>query len=224
VIVSVTPTPAFKSGTGGRRILVLSGWEPELKALREALDGDRALARRVAAAPAGVGLVEAGIGAARAIAKTRPRAVIFVGTAGAYATTLAPGTAIVARRVKLVSAAVLRAEGYLPSVMPVAFESDMALRRGLARASRLPVADVACPVAISSARAAARRIARASRCAVENLEAFAVGRAAAASEVPFAAVLGVSNAVGPRAHAEWRRFAADASAAACAAVVAWLSR
>jgi nucleoside phosphorylase len=194
---------------------VLSGWEPELVVLKEALAREPGLARRVVARPAGVGLVEAGIGAARAIAEVKPRAVIFVGTAGVYPPSSLPaGAAVVARRVSLASSAVLRGEAYLPSVLPASAESDAGLRRALA----LPVVDVVCPLAITRSRPAARRLANSG--AVENLEAFAVARAA--SPLPFAAVLGVSNVVGPRAHVEWRRHAARASAAACQAVLAWL--
>jgi len=73
---------------------------------------------------------------------------------------------------------------------------------------------VACPLAITRTAALARRIA-ATGAALENLEAFAVARAAAAARLPFAAVLGVSNIVGPRAHAEWRANHLAASRAAC---------
>jgi purine-nucleoside phosphorylase len=205
----VRPRPAGK-------ILVLSGWEPELALLRAALAEEPALAKLVVACPAGVGLVEAGIGAARAIAEVKPRVVFFVGTAGAYGKEPALGTAIAAAAVKLVSTAAVRKDGYLPAVLPASATTDAGLRRQM----KLPAADVACPLAITSSRALARRIAAASGCAVENLEAFAVARAA--GTLPFAAILGVSNAVGPAAHAQWRAHAASAAAAACQAVVTWL--
>jgi purine-nucleoside phosphorylase len=196
-------------------VLVLSGWEPELAALRAALARDPTLRRQVIAQPAGVGLVEAGIGAARAIDEVRPRAVVFVGTGGVYAPSpIAIGTAVVARRVALVSAAAVRGDGYLPAVLPAIVETDRRLRAQIEGA----VADVVCPLAITKTRALARRLAASG--AVENLEAFAVARAA--GKVPFAAVLGVSNAVGPHAHAQWLRHAAAAAAAACATVLAWL--
>lgn len=204
---------------------MLSGWEPELARLRAGLTGDRALARRVAATPAGIGLVEAGIGAARAIADTRPDAVIFVGTAGLYPgkrDSLAVGGAVVARQVSLISFAALRDQAYFPPALPDTLETDLPLRRALARFGKIPVADVACPLAITTARVAARGVATSTRCAVENLEAFAIARAARTAQLPFAAVLGLSNKVGPTAHAEWKGFADAASAAACDAVLAWL--
>jgi purine-nucleoside phosphorylase len=217
---------ATRAGASPGRLLVLSGWEPELAALRAALGARPALRRRLSARPAGVGLVDSGIGAARAIAEVKPRAVIFVGTAGIYPSAggeLAVGQAVLARRLLLVSSAALRKEAYFPRPLPVAVETDADLRRALARAARLPIADVACPTAITSARPAARRVAETTGCAAENLEAFAVGRAAVFAGLPFAAVLGLSNAVGPTAHDEWRAYAPKASAAACAAVIAHLA-
>jgi nucleoside phosphorylase len=198
------------------KILILSGWEPELALLRAVLAENPALAKLVVARPAGVGLIEAGIGAARAIAEVKPRAVIFLGTAGAYGKKPAIGAAIVASKVQLIATAVIRGEAYLPAVLPASVVPDAGLRRQL----RLPAAAVACPLAITRSPAAARRLAADSGCAVENLEAFAVGRAA--DGLPFAAVLGISNVVGPAAHAQWRAHAADAAAAAGQAVVAWL--
>jgi nucleoside phosphorylase len=195
-------------------VLVLAAWEPELAALRAALKVERSLARRVVARPAGVGLVEAGIGAARAIDEVRPRAVVFVGTAGAYGRTHAVASAVVAGKLTLASTAALRGDGYLPAPLPTVVESDRGLRRELGG----PVGDVVCPLAITKTRALARRLAASGE--LENLEAFAVARAA--GTVPFAAVLGVSNAVGPAANAEWRRHAGSAAAAACEVVLAWL--
>jgi hypothetical protein len=127
----------------------------------------------------------------------------------------------VVRRVALLSGSSLRGEAYFPAPLPVAAETSGALRQGLARAAELPTFDLACPLAITRSRAAGRRAALATGCALENLEAFAVARAAAAAGVPFAAVVGVSNMVGPRAHVEWKAWAERAAAAACAAVLDW---
>ena len=55
-------------------ILILSAWEPEIAPLRAwlARPTARALARTVRCRPVGVGAVDAGIGAARAIAEVAP--------------------------------------------------------------------------------------------------------------------------------------------------------
>jgi nucleoside phosphorylase len=149
----------------------------------------------------------------------KPRAVIFVGTAGVFgrAPALPLGGAVTARQIQLVSSAVLRGQAFFPAPLPTTIHTDPRLRRAL----RLNLADVACPLAITRTPAAARRLAT-TGCQLETLEAFAVARAAA--PLPFAAVLGLSNQVGPAGHAQWRTHAAAASAAACAAVLAWLAR
>jgi nucleoside phosphorylase len=202
------------------RFLVVAAWEPELQSLRRALADRPSLRRRLVARPVGVGLVEAGIGTAHALNEERPAGLIFVGTAGVYpGVSAAPGSAVVVRRLALLSSASLRGEGYFPAPLPVAAETSAALRRTLARAAALPSLDLACPLAITRSSVAARRAARQTGCALENLEAFAVARAAEGAGVPFAAVVGISNVVGPRAHLEWKAWAERASAAACAAVL-----
>jgi nucleoside phosphorylase len=204
---------------------VVSAWEPELRRLRVALTERAGVAGRVTARPVGIGLVEAAIGAARAISEVRPGVVIFVGTAGVYpAARGAPavGAAALAARIQLLSSAAVRGQAYFPPVLPTRVDTDPALRAQLVAATALPEADLACPLGITQTAATAARTAAATRCALENLEAFAVGRAAARADTRFAAVLGVSNVVGPTAHEEWKTHAEAAAAAACDAVIRWL--
>lgn len=175
----------------------------------------------------GVGLVETAVGTTRALLETGARTVFFIGTAGRYPGTsplLRVGEAVIARRIKLLSTAAARGEGYLPRPLPRFGDTDRAVRHALARATSLPVADVACPMAVTTAPATARRAAKATGCALENLEAFAAARAAFAQGAKFACVLGVSNAVGPKAHAEWRAHGSRAAACAGEAVLAFLTR
>jgi nucleoside phosphorylase len=206
--------------------LVVSAWDPEVAPLRRLLRGGAG--RGVMLASVGVGPVDAAVGAARAIARAAPRRIIFVGTAGAYAAARADApvdAAVVAGRLHLVSTAALRGDGYTPAPLVTAAAPERALTAALrAGPPRLPVLDVACPLAITRTAALGTRIARATGAALENLEAFAVARAAAAAGVAFAAVLGVSNGVGPRAHAEWTAHHPAASEAACRAVARFLAR
>jgi purine-nucleoside phosphorylase len=178
-----------------------------------------------------VGAVDAGIGAARAIADQAPAVVIFVGTAGSYpssparrkgALTLAVGEVTVARNLFLLSSAVLSGQAYAPAPLVDEVASDPRLVRALCQQGAIVPRDVGCPLGITRAEALARRIARETGAAVENLEAFAVARAAALAGVPFAAVLGIANRVGPGAHAEWKANHHAASRAACALVQGWL--
>jgi nucleoside phosphorylase len=192
-----------------RPVLILAAWAPELRALRRV----RGVVTRIV----GVGLVEAGIGAARAVAEVGPRAVVLVGTAGAYpGGGIDVGEVVAAKRIALACPAVASGAGYLPPPLPSALLTSASLRRALGcRAT-----DVACPLAITRTRALARRLAADTGAAVETLEAFAVARAA--GKLPFAAVLGITNEVGPDAHRQWKAHAAEAAAAACDIVIRWL--
>jgi len=203
-------------------ILILSAWEPELAPLRGLLarPAARALARRVRCRAVGVGAIDAGIGAAHAIAEIFPARIIFVGTAGSYAVTggtLAIGAVALPEEMVLCSTATLRGDGYLPAPMVLRTAAAPALLADLRRAAPEAASRgaVATPLAITRTLTLARRIARSTGAVVENLEAFAVARAASRAEVPMAAVLGIANRVGPRAHAEWRRHHQAASKAAC---------
>jgi nucleoside phosphorylase len=204
-------------------ILVVAAWKPELRALGRALRDRRG--RPIERAVVGVGLVEAALGASRALARRRPRAVVLVGTAGVYPRSgraPAVGDVVVARRIHLVSVSVARGLAYFPGPMPVTAACDRTLRSDLARSAAARQVDVACPSAITRGAAAATALATAAGAAVENLEAFAVARAAAEVGVPFVAVLGIANQVGPRAHAQWAAHGAEAAARACSGLRAFL--
>jgi len=204
--------------------LVLAAWEPEIAPLRR-------LARaidpaRLALGTVGVGPVEAAVGAASAIAATRPARVIFVGTAGAYPRgrqTAAIGTAALAGELHLVSTAALRGDGYLPEPLVTRAGPPAALNDALGACGPggRPLArlGVACPLAVTRSATLGRQIAHATGAGLENLEVFAVARAAAAAGVDaVTAVLGIANRVGPRGHQEWRAHHVAASRAACRAV------
>ena len=210
-----------------RPILVAAAWDPELAPLLARLGPARARAARgVVTRAIGVGLVEAAAGTARALAELAPRAVVLIGTAGVYrgaAPAFAPGQAAVIRKSHLASTAVATGAAYLPAPLPASIATDAGLRRTLARPGRTPLADVACPLGITRSLAAARHLAAATGAELESLETFGCARAAALAQVPFAAVLGVANHVGPNAHAEWRAHADLAAAAAATIVAAWLA-
>ena len=208
--------------------LVLAAWEPEIAPLRRlarAVDPDR-----LALGTVGVGAVDAAAGAAGAIAAARPRRVIFLGTAGAYPrgrTTTALGTVAIASDLRLASTATLRGDGYLPEPLVTRAHTSAALGGALAAGARakqsVPLLGVACPIAITRSATLGRHLAHATGAALENMEAFAVARAAAAAGVQeMTAVLGIANRVGPNGHREWRAHHRAASGAACRLVWAFL--
>ena len=205
------------------RTLIVSAFEPEIAPLRRLVRGRRGIVLE----PVGIGAIDAAVGAAGAIARARPARVIFVGTAGIYGSQkearAAIGTALVAGEILCMSTAALKGEAYLPGPMVVQVPTSRSLQTALAggRADDHP-RDVASPLAITRSAALGRRIAEATGATLENLEAFAVARAAAAAGVPFAAVLGVANRVGPTGHDEWQRHHRAASLAACELVARFL--
>jgi purine-nucleoside phosphorylase len=177
----------------------------------------------------GVGAVDAAVGASLAIAQVAPAQVIFVGTAGRYpsaatARALPIRSVALPDEVLLLSTAALRGDGYFPAPLVQRSAADLSLVEALRAASPRFAwrGAAATALAITRSAALARRISKASGADVENLEAFAVARAAARAGVPMAAVLGIANTVGPAAHTEWRRHHLAASRAACEVVWAWL--
>lgn len=181
---------------------------------------------RATLACVGVGLVEAAIATARLIDKHHPSAVLLVGTAGVYPrqpAELELDMAAIAGRIRLLPQILPGKHAYLPAVVPTEARSTPALVRALRKAAELPTADVACPLGITATAAAASAAAKLSGCVLENLEAFAVARAAALAKVPFAAILGIANHVGPSGHREWERHAKSAAQSACQAVCAALA-
>lgn len=188
----------------GRVLLCLAAFEPEMRAL------DASLPREIV----GIGLVEAALGAARAINAHRtvwgPTEVVLLGTAGAYpGSGLEIGDVVVGREVVLAAAS-----GALVEAMPRKIATDASLSACFA-ARRVVVATT---LAITIDDAAARLLAESTGAEVEHLEAFAVARACAAAGVAFTTVLGIANAVGATGRAQWRENHERAAAAACAAI------
>jgi nucleoside phosphorylase len=152
--------------------------------------------------------------------------VILVGTAGLYpgsAGGLTLGAVAVAERIVLLPAPLPGRHVYLPEIMPCQERATGRLTTAIRKAADLPATNVVSPLAITRSPQAAAFAAKSSGCALENLEAFALARAAASLKIPFAVVLGITNQVGPRAHREWKKNAEPAAAAACRAVLTYLS-
>jgi len=154
----------------------------------------------------GVGPVLAALGAGAWLSQQRPEAVVLLGTCGSYPGGPPIGTVVASRSLGLGSAAVALGEGYAP-LAPAAISGSEVL---LARLNVLPVR-VLTVQAVSTGSALIARFA--ADWDVEHMEAFAVARACADHDIPFVALLGVSNRVGPNAHVEWRGNRAHVEAA-----------
>src|SRR5215470_17651057 len=112
-------------------ILVISAHPPELTRLAAALgEGLRGTlgGHSVVACAVGIGLSAAASGATSALAAIGPRAVVFVGTCGAYAgREVSLGDVVVAKRVCLVSTAAAQGRADFPPAMRTAIDVDGAL-------------------------------------------------------------------------------------------------
>lgn len=155
----------------------------------------------------GVGPVVAAARAAAILARRLPEFVVMVGTGGAYEGGPPIGTAIAASRVGLSYGVASMGLGYVPRP-PNPVMCDEALLRKLG----LPQHDVLTTGAITTDLQLAERIA--DGYSVEHLEAFGVAIACKHAGVPFVAVLGIANRVGPAAHTEWLTHRDEAQEAA----------
>jgi futalosine hydrolase len=201
-------------------LLLVGAFEPEIAPFRGRLP------EGVEARAVGIGLVDAALGTARAIAETHPSRIVLVGSAGAL-----PGSAIGHLEVVVVATTVLadlasaRREASLLPRMAQIRETSAALTAAL-----IPEAPRVCALTtltVTTSDEAARALAEAHRAhapLVENLEVYAVARAAEAAGIPFAAVLGVTNQVGSLGRSEWAQHHEKASELVCQRLLPGLSR
>ncbi len=171
----------------------------------------------------GVGLPNAVAGTVLRVMQLRPRAVVLVGTAGYYpGAPTAIDEAIVVRRTQLVDPIEYEGRGAMPDPMPKNADANPMLALGL-MGGRPAVLDVANTLVVTTDDTLAGKLYAATRCSLENLEAFGVANACALHNVPFAAVLGVSNRVGSTGREEWRAHHKSAAHFACEIVLRWLT-
>jgi futalosine hydrolase len=200
-------------------LLVLAAFPPELSGLDLAAKAPRFAMRVV-----GVGMVAAAVGAARAVAEVRPRAVILTGTCGAYpAAALHVNDVVVARSVLLVEPAVEEGRAAFPGVMARSIDTDERLRAALV-SSGAPVADVATTLGITTDDGLAETLARLTGATVEHLEAYGVALACAQHDTPFVAALGVANLVGSAGRAGWLAGHEAASRSVNQLIAEWLEK
>lgn len=165
----------------------------------------------------GVGPIAAAVATASWLARQRPDAVVLIGTAGSYRGGPPIGSVVAGSVLGMASTAATLGLGYVP-MAPPPLEADPALLA----AADVPRAPVLTVVAITTDPGLADR--HAAHWQVEHMETFAVAHACAAAGVPFVALLGISNHVGPDAHDEWLAHRDAAQAAAQAAALRLLAR
>jgi nucleoside phosphorylase len=209
-------------------LLVVAAFPPELTGLEATLclagDGlpTKVGSIVVCAAPVGIGLVEAALGTASCLHAYAARAVVLVGTCGAYSQAgLSVADVIVARSALLVEPAVVRGAAAFPEVIPVRHNAYEPIVGELAALGGRSV-DVATTLGVTTDDTLAAQLASSGE--VEHLEAFAVASACVKENVPFAAVLGVANRVGASGRSEWRAHHMAAGIAATRLVTRWIEK
>ncbi|HJL18843.1 MAG TPA: hypothetical protein RMH99_24485 [Sandaracinaceae bacterium LLY-WYZ-13_1] len=211
-------------------LLIVAAHTPEMAGLRPYLSDQligtiRGLTVRGKAV--GIGMASAGPAAARGILAVQPRAVLLVGSCGVYPNLpqYRPHDVLVSSRLQLVSHAVHAGRSEFPGPMETRLDCNQMLGVGLSSAgARVFVAPVACTLARTVDDTVAGSVHPATGCEAENLEAFAVAQACRAAQVPFTAVLGVSNIVGSTGTHDWAQFQRAAVNAAAEVIVTWIQR
>ena len=229
-------------------LLIVAAFAPELEGLEPLLgEGMQADVGGLSfcAKPIGIGLISAASGAASRVEAAKPRAVALIGTCGAYPRGgldgsssggsgrsssdrasparryLAMGDVVVGKSVFLVDASVAAGKAAFPEPMSTQIDPHPALTAALS-VSGAPRVNIATTLAITTDDALAAHLGQATDTAVEHLEAFAVGTACAALDVPYAVVLGVANIVGSKGRAQWRTGHRAAAEAAASYIARWV--
>ncbi|MBZ0119849.1 MAG: hypothetical protein K8H88_22870 [Sandaracinaceae bacterium] len=211
-------------------LLIVAAHAPEMAGLRPYLSDNLIGAIRgirVHGKAVGIGMGVAGPATARGLVAIQPRAVILIGSCGVYPglPQYRPHDVIVSGRVQLVSHAVNAGRSEFPAPMQTQVECNALLAAGLASGGgRVFVAPIANTLARTVDDVVAASVHPATGCDAENLEAFSVAMAAKAAEIPFAAVLGVSNIVGSTGAHDWRQFQRASVNAAADVIVTWIQR
>lgn len=146
----------------------------------------------------GVGPIAAAVATGRLLALERPDLLVLIGTAGAYPGGPEVGEVVVASALGLASTARTLGLGYVPLAPAILNgDPDHSARTGLRPAKVLTAIAITTDPDLAAKHAEGWE--------VEHMEAFSVAFACAAAGVPFVAILGITNCVGPNAHAEWLR-------------------
>ncbi len=165
----------------------------------------------------GVGPIVAAVRATMLLEQRKPSHVVLVGTGGSYAGGPPIGSAIAASRLGWSYGVAALGLGYVPRPPP-ALDADLEMLERL-NLPRHPVLTVG---AVTTDLALASRLS--DGWSVEHMEAFAVALACREAQVPFVAVLGISNEVGRDAHVQWLTHRDSAQQAAQAAIAPLLAR
>ena len=206
-------------------VLLAAPHAPELEGLESILGPTMSATVQgihVVAKTVGLGLPGVAAGTTQRPERYRPRAVILLSTCAAYGHRgLTPGQVVVAERLVIADAAVLKGWASFPEPMVGEIHTHAGLVGGLTTAGTRRVSAASSCSLTSDVQLAADIVARLG-CDVEHNEVFGVALACAAYQIPFAAVFGVAYEIGPKSQETWRTTHRTATMGAASLIAAWL--
>lgn len=178
-------------------LLLCSAFVPEIQVLRDTV----AAAPNVVTATLGVGLVSAASRISSILEHHSISRILFTGTCGVLTPSpISIGDVVRAKTVYTGDVAAFSDATLIPDALPT---SD-APARFMTPPTPMPECDVFSPLSITHSEDGATVLRHQFPAGiVENLECFAVAWNATLRAIPFEAILGVTNTIGPNGHAEW---------------------
>lgn len=154
--------------------------------------------------------LELGLGSVRVAAKlaahlerTRPQAVVIVGTAGSLPGGPPVGSVVTAKRIGFSPGVAAMGMGYVPKPAPPIY-CDPTLVGSLG----LHEVDVLTVGAVTTDSVLVNRLSDGWQC--EQMEAYGAALACQQAKIPFAALYSIANLCGPEAHSQWLAHVAEA--------------
>lgn len=198
------------------QVLIAAAFEGEMAPLRDRIQKRGGAAVRIETI--GIGLVEASLGMAAAIAKHKPQLVVLIGTAGSYPDRgLKIGDVVEAAEARIACPAHAEGRAALPTLM-----KSRVVLPDLRLASMRPRRVIAGnTLSITTEDSLAWAIRDFLRADIEHLEVFSAARACELARIDFACVLGIANAVGDMGRRQWHEHHEDASKAVVNVVAPW---
>jgi len=189
-------------------ILICSAWDKEIKFLQENSPGPDYLIE-----PLGIGFLDAALNLQQILNKKKFDHIVFLGTAGSYTRDLDLGEIVSVSAVSLLNFATVLGFGYNPVQYPTFFAERLFLDQKLKPVQCLSGLE------ITNNENFAQSIVTdyPESGLVENLELFGVAKVADAMQIPWSALLGVTNYIAKDAHQQWHERHQEVSEQLCKA-------
>lgn len=165
-------------------ILVCAAWQEEIKYL------DQNIEHQVITL--GIGYLEAALNLESFLNKNpKPKEIIFIGTAGSYSQALSIGELVNVSSVSLLNIGTVLKQSYIPKE----YESFQSSGKIQCLSS----------LEITNSAELSKKISNlSSKSLVENMELYGVAKVASRHDIPWSAILGITNYTDENAHQDWK--------------------